>query len=1521
MPAYTVTFYSYKGGVGRTLALANVAAALVQRGHSVFVWELDLEAPGLLNIPLFAPMREQVKGGTANLIVAPPEDFRKAVQRYTVTHPDPPWKDRLRLLPAGPLKNYSNLYQRIQWDQWFGEGRDEGAYLFQHIRNAIESFTPDIVLVDSRTGLTDIGSVCTLQLPHLVVLVFNLSHQNLAGAREIQQILLEQGRKGEFRANDLDLLRVASMVPLNESPELLQSRREAAGSRYGSSSSRAGDYHLEPDVTIPFNSRLLLEESLFVTEYPEHPLAKAYLELATKIEDKIPERPVSTRRKVRGEPGEDRRMQRGRQFEEDVAELLRLLGYQVKVNVLREGSQVDIKAVFRQGPLLDTHFVVECKDHRQSTPVDDVRSLHSRVAASAKRGALGLLVSRAGFTAEARAHAEALGVIRLATYDELVASLVDLRDYHTSLIRNYEGTRLEPLYVPPDAREEGKEEREPAWDIVADWLSQPEQPFLAMLGDYGTGKTCLSRRLAHRLARQFRDDAKARQPILIELKEVPQAFSLETVLADHFQKNNVRVDVRAVTFALEQGNFVLIIDGFDEMAIRMDWRATVENLRQILRAAAGKAKVLLTCRTEFFKDRTKEQEALRDGGGSALYQEIYGVKGRIAYLCDFSDEQVDDYVGRACGERAGEVREVIRRMPSLQEISGRPVMLDMIVTSAPQLARLGSDVTVGGLYEVYTEKWRRTNDPRLRLTREGREALVQELAFQLWQSGEPRLHHSRLSGVLRQYLKGKIQTETEFEIADQEVRTASFLTRDPEGNYGFSHRSFLEFFLAQRIVASDFDLRVKPLSEAVIGFLKDLAGVDRVFGAVERVLQAPYLAGVSENALGVAVGIGRYPERVQLAGAKLAGVNLVGASLAKASLAGADFSDASLGLADLSGADLRQANLTRAMMAGCSLVGADLEEARLAGADLDRAHCQGANFRRADLRFASMVRTELEGTDFEGANRRFCAEAGKPIGAVVVQGSQSGGVNAVTFSPDGLWLALGTQDGCVRLHDTVLGVCRRLLTEHAGAVRSVAFSPDGGTLASGSDDGSVRLWEVASGGALRTLTGHGRGVRSVAFSPDGGTLASGSDDGSVRLWDVASGRALRMLTGHEGRVLSVAFSPDGETVAAGSADGSVRLMAVASGEALRTLAGHVKGVSLVAVSQYGGTLASLIWDGSVRLLEMSSGVALRTLTGHEGWVRSVAFLPDGATMASVVSDGSVRLWEMSSGGASRTLVGREGGVSSVAVSPDGGTLASGSRDGSVRLWEVASGRALRTLAGHVKGVSSVAFSPDGGTLASGSGDGRLLLWEMLSGGALRRLTGHGGEVNSLAFSPDGSILASGSDDKRVRLWEVASGRALQTLTGHAGGVSSVAFSPDGWTLASGGDDGIVRLRDLARGWALRVLTAHHGSVRSVVFSPDGGTLASGSDDGSVRLWEVATGQCLATLYHLPDGGWAVVTPDFSFNADAIGEQYLTFVCDDMSVYWPSHVPHLRRPAAVQAVLERALPKALPTPPRARKRRK
>ena len=45
--AAIVTFYSYKGGVGRSMALANVAVLLGQRRQRILVVDWDLEAPGV----------------------------------------------------------------------------------------------------------------------------------------------------------------------------------------------------------------------------------------------------------------------------------------------------------------------------------------------------------------------------------------------------------------------------------------------------------------------------------------------------------------------------------------------------------------------------------------------------------------------------------------------------------------------------------------------------------------------------------------------------------------------------------------------------------------------------------------------------------------------------------------------------------------------------------------------------------------------------------------------------------------------------------------------------------------------------------------------------------------------------------------------------------------------------------------------------------------------------------------------------------------------------------------------------------------------------------------------------------------------------------------------------------------------------------------------------------------------------------------------------------------------------------
>ncbi len=76
------------------------------------------------------------------------------------------------------------------------------------------------------------------------------------------------------------------------------------------------------------------------------------------------------------------------------------------------------------------------------------------------------------------------------------------------------------------------------------------------------------------------------------------------------------------------------------------------------------------------------------------------------------------------------------------------------------------------------------------------------------------------------------------------------------------------------------------------------------------------------------------------------------------------------------------------------------------------------------------------------------------------------------------------------------------LTGHSREVMSVVYSPDGRYLASGSQDKTIKIWEVATGNELRTLTGHSETVFSVAYSPDGRYLASGSGDKTIKIWRV-----------------------------------------------------------------------------------------------------------------------------------------------------------------------------------------------------------------------------------------------------------------------------------------------------------------------------------------------------------------------------------------------------------------------------------
>lgn len=252
----TVTFYSFKGGVGRTLALANTAYLLAARmQRKVLIWELDLEAPGLLRIPEFAPWAKNAKGGMIDLLLDPaaePDRLREAVTRAVIDKGDPKVPGLL-ILPAGmPDSSYGERYAQIDWSRFFGPHTTLGRERFQAIRQAlIDVYQPDLILIDSRTGITDIGGICTVILPDTVVLVFNLSMQGFDGVESVKRAIEQQsGPDGLRFQNPIRVLKVASPVPASP-PELRQNRINDA---------KASD--MEPGFIVSFEESLLLQEQV-----------------------------------------------------------------------------------------------------------------------------------------------------------------------------------------------------------------------------------------------------------------------------------------------------------------------------------------------------------------------------------------------------------------------------------------------------------------------------------------------------------------------------------------------------------------------------------------------------------------------------------------------------------------------------------------------------------------------------------------------------------------------------------------------------------------------------------------------------------------------------------------------------------------------------------------------------------------------------------------------------------------------------------------------------------------------------------------------------------------------------------------------------------------------------------------------------------------------------------------------------------------------------------------------------------
>jgi len=182
-----IVFYSYKGGTGRTLALANIASYLARFEFRVCIVDMDLEAPGIhykfieSNDPLINDMLGVVD--YINYFInngLPPTD----IDPYLI-HLD----DYISILPSGNVasNDYWEKLARINWHSLLYEEDSSGVKLLLDLLGRLESeeLGFDYILIDARAGITPLSGLCVSLFGDVLASFLTASPESLDGTRQM----------------------------------------------------------------------------------------------------------------------------------------------------------------------------------------------------------------------------------------------------------------------------------------------------------------------------------------------------------------------------------------------------------------------------------------------------------------------------------------------------------------------------------------------------------------------------------------------------------------------------------------------------------------------------------------------------------------------------------------------------------------------------------------------------------------------------------------------------------------------------------------------------------------------------------------------------------------------------------------------------------------------------------------------------------------------------------------------------------------------------------------------------------------------------------------------------------------------------------------------------------------------------------------------------------------------------------------------------------------------------------------
>jgi formylglycine-generating enzyme required for sulfatase activity len=418
--------------------------------------------------------------------------------------------------------------------------------------------------------------------------------------------------------------------------------------------------------------------------------------------------------------------------------------------------------------------------------------------------------------------------IRFFTRDELLDMLIPFQRYLPAIEEKYhapvhEEDRIEEYYVPLKVRRKLTDKPEPLDHLVEEWLDDESgaRRHLSILGEFGTGKSWFARRLNYLAARK-----RKRTPILFQLRDWSERFDLKSLvtatLMDVHQLRPV-TGFKAFERLNKEGRLLLIFDGFDEMVRNANNpRTATENFEDIAALAkAEKAKIILTCRTEYFATDQEEQKVVLGRHDGVIRTKEKWIDGRPGFECAYVELFNDAQLGEALTKRGEkDLLPKLKRFKSLFNFAHRPVLLDIVLKSKDKW-KTKRQVTLTDLYEGYTEALLGFHSDSQIKALERRE-LIEACAWRMQSTQRLTLKAADFEDLVKMHFPSADSAEVTRRGKDLSSQ-ASYFRREGDW-FSFAHKSFLEYFVARGVAAALREGRKPeiPLTDVIVEFLPDL---------------------------------------------------------------------------------------------------------------------------------------------------------------------------------------------------------------------------------------------------------------------------------------------------------------------------------------------------------------------------------------------------------------------------------------------------------------------------------------------------------------------------------------------------------------------------------------------------------------------------------------------------------------------------------------------------------------------------